>query len=234
MRDLVRPRWIALHLLVAGVVAAFVALGFWQLGRLESRRAEARLLERRSFLPLARLEGAGPWRRVSVLGRYDSSKEVVLYGRAYKGRPGHHLLTPLLTDGGRAVIVDRGWVPFDLDGRQARPPAGPVRVSGVLFPSEHKSRFGLRSVTGGRVSRIDVAALARRLPYPSYPLYLHLTSQDPRQERFPLAVEAPHADLGPHLSYAIQWFLFSAAALTGYVVLLTRRKRVLRADRLRS
>ena len=36
---LVRPRWIAFHLLVAGAIVLMVSLGFWQLRRLDERQA---------------------------------------------------------------------------------------------------------------------------------------------------------------------------------------------------
>ena len=33
---------------------------------------------------------------------------------------------------------------------------------------------------------------------------------------------APHPDEGPHLSYAVQWFIFTTIAAGGYVLLLRK------------
>ena len=65
--------------------------------------------------------------------------EFVLYGRTQNSQAGNHLLTPLLLAGGHAILVDRGWVPLDIDepgAPGAAPPSGDVDVEGVLLSSE--------------------------------------------------------------------------------------------------
>ncbi len=121
LRFLARPRWIALTLFAVLMAVLCVGLGLWQLDRLEGRRfVNARFAEGLALPPepVERLiddpdHGSLVSRRVTASGRYDSSSEVVLYGRALEGRPGNHVLTPLILEDGRAVIVDRGWVPFE-------------------------------------------------------------------------------------------------------------------------
>ena len=53
---------------------------------------------------------------------------------AIDGRVGHHVLTPLVRQGGAAVLVDRGWVPADRAHpatRREGQPAGPAEVAGI-------------------------------------------------------------------------------------------------------
>lgn len=234
-RFALRPRWIAGHLLVASVAASCAGLGVWQLQRLEQRRDINALIGQRGRLPLQPLETlSGPpaslvHRRVVVTGRYDTSREVVLRGRSLNETPGHHLLTPLVRPDGSAVVVDRGWVPADMDEppvSAASPPAGQVTVTGVLTPSQDKGVLGPRDPPTGtlrRTGRVDVARLARQMPYKLHPLYVRLGAQDPTQPgNRPAIPPSPPTDEGPHLSYAVQWFLFAAICLVVYMALLRK------------
>ena len=71
------------------------------------------------------------WRPAEVSGDYDRGEEVILYGRTQDGRPGDHVLTPLVLTDGTAVVVDRGWIPFEpeRDPRSPRPAAAPDGTS---------------------------------------------------------------------------------------------------------
>ncbi len=227
-----------LHFLVLLIVGLFALAGVWQLQRLSERRAHnvfVREQQERSTAPIGDLRDAPAQRRVRASGRYDTGREVILRGRASRpngGRPGNHVLTPLVMNGGRAVIVDRGWVPFELDSPPvagARPPDGQVEVTGVLLPSEGSGPLtgGTRDETRPReLARIDVARISRWLPDETHPLYLVLQRQEPAQRgELPIPVGLPSLDEGPHLIYAVQWFLFIPIALGGYSAILRREAR---------
>jgi cytochrome oxidase assembly protein ShyY1 len=247
-RFLWSPRWLALLAFALLVAATCVRLGIWQLDRLAQRRAlnaEIRAGLSAAPVPLASLAGEDPaglaWRRVEVSGTYDPSREVLWYGRALNGEPGHHVLTPLLldapVDGAEAVLVDRGWVPFELETppvEPAAPPAGTVTVSGFLLPLTGETDVVVERGAGGRVltvSHDEPPAIGPELGLALYPLPLQLQRQDPPQPgALPALVPPPELSEGPHLSYAIQWFTFATIALVGYVVLVRREIR----DRARS
>lgn len=240
-RFLLTPRWVALlafALLVAGVC---VRLGFWQLDRLDQRRAlndQVRSGLASEPAPLAELEreGVSPealaWRRAEVTGAYDVEHELLLYGRALDGRPGHHVLTPLVAEDGATVLVDRGWVPIELDTppvEDAAPPAGEVTVTGFLLPVGEDDAVVIDRDAGGRplTVRHDVpSALEDELGFPLWPLPLQLQEQSPPQPGpLPAVVGPPELDEGPHLSYAVQWFTFATIAVVGFVVLVRREVR---------
>ena len=48
--------------------------------------------------------------------------------------------------------------------------------------------------------------------------------------RDPEPVPAPTLDEGPHLSYAVQWFIFTTVAVVGYPLILRRRARELEVE----
>jgi cytochrome oxidase assembly protein ShyY1 len=76
------------------------------------------------------------------------------------------------------------------------------------------------------MARADVARIAKQLPYPIAPAYVQLVTQQPPQPGpQPRVVPELALDEGPHLSYAIQWFIFSTIAVVGYPLILRRKAR---------
>ena len=242
-RALFTPRWIAFTVFAVVVVVTCVRLGLWQLDRLEGRRYfNERFRTGMAMAPepveplLASGERPLAYRRAVAEGRYDPADEVILYGRALDGRPGNHVLTPLVLDDGRALLVDRGWVPFDMDApplEQAAPPEGAVTVVGFLSPNEPGGEDDAEANTDGAVTftRVDLDAIGRQLPYDLLPWYLALQEQTPAQpDALPAVVPPPTLDEGPHLSYALQWFAFAAIAAIGYGILARKQTLDRRAD----
>jgi len=238
-RFLLAPRWIGLLVFAIVVAGVCVRLGIWQLDRLDQRRALNATVERglgSDPVPVEDLlAAAGPegdleelaYRRVSASGTFDAGHELLLFGRALDGRPGHHVLTPLLLDDGRALVVDRGWVPYELDAppvEPAAPPDGEVTVDGFLLPPvDDPDAAGERSPDGRllTVTALDLDTISETIPAPVLPLAAQLQQVQPPSGRdLPRVVPPPELSEGPHLSYAIQWFTFATIAIVGYLVLV--------------
>ncbi|MEX0756115.1 MAG: SURF1 family protein [Actinomycetota bacterium] len=230
-----RPRWIVATLLVIVVAGVCARLGVWQLDRLEQRRALNARVETGLRAPPAPLEevlassgaAGASFHRATVTGSYDRSGELILFGRTLDGRPGNHVLTPLRPDtGGMSVLVDRGWVPIEIDrpeDEQVAPPQGEVSLTGILVPSEEE---GTGPDANGTVGAIDVDAISAS-GAPLVPgIYLRLQEQLPPQpDVLPEPVPLPPPTEGPHLSYAVQWFIFAMIAVIGYAFLLRKTAR---------
>lgn len=227
-------------LIVALVVATVsVALGIWQIARLHQRRqfnAAVRAGLAAAPQPVHTLvpdrvdPGSVRYRRAFAAGTYDASRGFVLYGRTQDSQPGNHLLTPLVMGDGHAILVDRGWVPLDVDRPDAEvsaPPAGRVRVTGVLFASEGDppGPVGTADATETTLARLDLARIQSQLPYRILPVYLLLQRQAPSQPSLPVPAPLPELSEGPHLGYAIQWFSFATIALVGLALLAFREGR---------
>ncbi len=233
-------RRIVLFVVAVAVATVCVRLGFWQLDRLHERRAANTSIERGLAEPPADLDeiladaedpDALAYRRVKATGSYDAASELVLYGRALDGSPGDHVLTPFVTADGAAVLVDRGWIPYEPDrttpiGPPAATPGGPVAVEGVLLPSEEGAAFS-EGADASLVRAVNLPEIDVRIDeHDLAPLYLLLQTQDPAQgEGLPVTAKVPEPTEGPHLSYAIQWFSFATIAIVGYVVLARRDRR---------
>jgi cytochrome oxidase assembly protein ShyY1 len=235
-----RGRWLVGHLLVLAIAALFVRLGVWQLDRLDEVRTLNRTIEAREGMAVVPLHGllgndldprGGAYRRVTAAGTYDPDSEVAVQFRALNGEPGRYLLTALRTSRG-VLAVNRGWVPASGPDVpipfEAAPAGGSVQVTGVLLPFEEDGRVvegppGTRTIT-----RIDQTLLSEAAGEPSdrlFPLHLQLGQQSPSAARLPVPVPLPGLDEGPHLSYAIQWFLFTVIGLCGWPLLVRRSAR---------
>lgn len=234
-----RPKWIAGHIIVVVAVVVFVNMGFWQLRRLEERRDFNSLLRSRTTeaeIPVVEaLQRYGPsqesleLRVVTAAGKYAPNEEVILLARSYNGISGHHVVTPLYLDGERAIMVDRGWVPIDLDEPGEKvfaPPPGPVNIVGVLRKTEVRGSFGPSIPSEGvvtQVPRVDLERLDDQVAGELVPVYIQLLEQNPSQSGdLPRLVALPEPSEGSHRGYAVQWFLFAGVTLVGYPVLLWR------------
>jgi surfeit locus 1 family protein len=212
--------------------AGFARLGVWQLSRLHERRAAnvviaaARAAAPATLPPVPAGVAGLAGRRIVARGRYDHAHEIVIRGDVLQGVPGVRIVTPLLlADSGPAVLVVRGFLPA--------PDAVTVNLRGSEEPGEQTVRgFGQPVPAGpgepiehdGRSTwrRLDLNALRRRLPYPVLAVYIK-QSPDSTLPRFPRREELPPIDDGPHLSYAVQWFLFAGMAVAFAFLVVGRR-----------
>lgn len=234
-----RPKWVLGHLIALGAVIVFVSMGFWQLRRLGERQDfNTLLLDRTTVDALAYDEALARYgpdqedlelRLVVVDGEYRRSEEVILLARSFNGLSGYHVLTPLYVGQSRAVLVDRGWVPIDLDQPgldEFAPPQGSVTVTGVLRKTETRGSFGPVIPVAGVVSqvpRVDLARLDQQIAGALEPVYVQLVNQSPAPDgTYPALVALPEPSEGPHRGYAVQWFLFAAVTAVGYPILLRR------------
>ena len=173
------------------------------------------------------------FRRVTVTGTYDTANEVIIRARSLNERPGVWVATPLrLAE--RRCRARRPRFPADAGhARQPCPPTpshrrGQVTVEGLVQETQTRGLFGATDPSEGHLSdlaRVDVARLQKQVPYPLYPVWVQLQTTQPAQVGEPEVLPEPVLDEGPHLSYAVQWFIFSTIALVGYPLILRRSAR---------
>ena len=237
-RFLLRPKWIGFHVLVVAGIVALVSLGFWQLRRLDERRDFNARVEARTEVPPTPLDevlASGPpdeieWRTVTVIGRYLPDEQFVIVNRSQGGRAGDNVATPLDLGDGRTLIVNRGFVPLSVDVPPA--PAGTVDVVGRVRQSQARRTGQLSDPTEGElteVQRLDIPRLEGQLPGDVVPVYVDLLASQPAEAPgLPDRVQRPPLDEGPHLSYAVQWFIFAICVAIGWVLAVRRSTRTRR------
>jgi cytochrome oxidase assembly protein ShyY1 len=231
VRFLLSRRWVLFFLVV--VVLAWLAtqLGQWQFHRLDERKHDNRIVSTNLKLAPAPVDEVlstdraprtdDEWRRVTVHGTWDDRNSIVLKYQTRDAGAGVDVITPLVTEGGPAVLVDRGWMSTQNSGAD-RPelPAvtdGPVTVTGWVR----------RDATGGatRVSQLSTravssAAIAKVLPYPLYRGFVDLAEQSPEPSAKLQPTELPDDQSnGPHFFYGLQWWFFGILAVFGFCYL---------------
>ncbi|WP_419993847.1 SURF1 family protein [Streptomyces boninensis] len=244
-RFLLTRQWVSLTLFAVLLIPAMIELGFWQLHRHEARVDRndhvAHQLGAKP-LPVADLTSPGhevsdedTWRTVTAKGRYDAAHEVVVRQRtSTDGKQGYFVVTPLRLDDGRFVLVNRGWVTAGQDLTKfptvPKPPAGEVTVTGRLLADETTEASSIKDregLPGRQVMLINGDKLAKELPGKILGGYIQLTKTTPAPTgQQPERVAPPdHSGIGPHLAYAIQWWIFAAAVPFGWWVLVRRERK---------
>ncbi len=241
----VSPRWILFSVLVVFVTVACVVLGFWQLGRLEERRASNAVVGSRlgrDPLVLAHIrEALQPqqgvvadpsdyeFTRVAARGMLVDEGRVLVRSQVVDGQAGTHAVFPLDLGDGAAVLVNVGWFPLGIDPGPVASLfglSGRVELVGLLRADQQRPAFGRREPEGRleTVARIDVGRIQEQVDLPLLPFWIQLTEPDD-PDRLPVSAPLPSVDEGPHLSYAVQWFSFGSIAMLGYVALMRKELR---------
>ncbi|MFW2851663.1 SURF1 family protein [Sphingomonas sp. TX0543] len=201
------------RLLTVAAILGFVALGVWQLDRLQwklalIRQVDAKLAAAPVPAPSAtyRATAADTYTRVVAQGRWLPARDSYVQAITVLGA-GYWVMTPLETARGR-ILVNRGFVPTDMRGH-APAASGVARVTGLLRLDEPGGGF-LRTndpVADRWYSRdVNAIAAAKRLG----PVAGWFIDAGRNGERWPRGGLTVIAFRNSHLSYALTWFAMAA------------------------
>jgi surfeit locus 1 family protein len=209
---------------VAGV-AILIALGVWQLQRLDWKtemlaRIEARLAAAPVEVPAQPSAERDRYLKVRAIGAIEAG-ELHVYTSAPGRGVGYRVIVPLRLADGRRILLDRGFVP--IEEKDAARHLGATEVEGTLAWPEETDRFTsppdrARNIWLARDVPLMAAALGTE------PVMLvAATSDDPRAPMpMPVTVDIPN----DHLGYAITWFALAVVwtVMTGYLLYRIKRR----------
>ena len=221
----------------AVLFAGFSALGVWQVRRLAWKQDLIRQVDARVHAaPVAApppdqvvTRQADQYRRVVVSGRFDHRHEALVKAVTDLG-PGYWVMTPLTSDKGFTVLINRGFVPPERQkpgDRAAGQVEGQTTVVGLLRLSEPDGGF-LRAndPAGDRWFSRDVAAIAKARglegPVASYFIDADATPNPGGWPRGGLTVVR---FANSHLIYALTWFGLALMSGGGFVFFLREERR---------
>jgi len=238
LRVVTSRRWLQWFAVAAIFAVACMFLGRWQWGRHEDKVSRAQRIDSHysaNPVPLsqampspdANLPLAQDWTTVTATGRYATARLMLVRNRPNNGVFGYEVLVPLELADGTALLVDRGWIPNGPSAAQPSQipatPTGTIKVTGWLRVGEPS--LG-RKMSNGQLASINLAEARAQSGTSLYGAYLIRRSEaGPTGEHIeaPSALAMPDTDLGPHLAYALQWWLAVPAGLI-FVFLAARRE----------
>lgn len=221
--------------------AVLIALGTWQVQRLHWKEGLLATIDARIHSeprPLAEIEalyasaGDADYRPVTATGtfRHDGERHFLA---TWKGKAGFFVYTPLELADGRFVLVNRGFVPYDLKdpaGRAEGQVEGEVTVTGLArnpLPQKPSSLVPDNDPAKNVFYWKDRDAMAASAGLPAQaeivPVFID-AGDAPNPGGFPVGgvtlIDLPNS----HLQYAITWYGL-AAALVGVLGVWFWRRR---------
>lgn len=235
-REFVPRAWATL--LTAVALAAFVSLGWWQIGRAREKQALIESFARGTqtsveLLGDVAIDELPRYQHLRAEGHYEPAYQVLLDNMpSQTGRPGYRVLTPFRRQGSeRVLLVDRGWVPLGVS-REAIP-----NVTVTVAHRAVSGRLDQLPVPGVRVGEATAPGderWPRVMNFPRQP-DLEKALGSPIESRILLLDPAapdgyertwrPSVGFGPerHLGYAIQWFALALVAVVIFIALSLQR-----------
>ena len=222
------------------LLVLFISLGFWQLDRADQKQALLQQQSQAQTGPVLLITDTVDYQqnlryaRVTLTGKYDQNRQFLIDNQVFNKRVGYFVLTPFLPENQQiSVLVNRGWIPADLDrtilpdlalqntrhtitGQLNNFPSVGIKLAGVEIPGK-----GWPSV----VQLVDSQVLANKLEYPLHKFQVQMDADI--AEGYQRAWSSAMTTMPPekHKAYAIQWFGF-ALVLTLIFIRLTVKREI--------
>lgn len=225
-----------LTLAVCFALVVLIGLGTWQAQKIGPKNALVQSIEQGLAaqpieLPV-HLDDPQPvaYRRLFFKGNAQDVDPIRLFGTNLNGKPGYYLYKPVVREFGRAVLVNFGWVPMEL---QTLPdlPIGEIELSGVLVPSAKPGSFTPPNDVAGNVwYTADVFEMGSHFGLGAKDHYHFRLFADQMGEKgsLPLGGQVRVSIPNDHLEYMFTWYGIAAALLA--VFLFYGRKKALEAN----
>jgi len=217
-------------------IIVFCALGIWQVQRLFWKEALIAQVNARVRAPAVLAPGPAAWgavssadtyRHVTMRGRFLNGDEAQVYALTDLGA-GYWVMTPLRTDDGAIVYINRGFVPMDLKApasRAAGQSDSEITVTGLLRLTEDKGWLFSQANDPAHDAwyHRDIAALAQSRHLGAVAPYFVDADGAPSPGGWPrgglTVIKFPNS----HLVYAITWFSL-AGMLIGFLIWQARSR----------
>lgn len=229
-------------------IGVLIGLGVWQVQRLAWKRDLIERVESRVHAAPVAAPGRGQWPlvnradseylRVRLQGRFQHDRETLVQAVTERGG-GFWVLTPLSTDDGDTVLINRGFVPppqRDPTTRAQGQIEGTTTVTGLLRLSEPAGGY-LRAnePAANRWYSRDVTAIAaaRRLGEVGRevaPYFIDAEAVAPGIAGAPVGGLTVIAFSNNHLQYALTWFTLALMLIGGTGLVLRHEWRSRRSQ----
>lgn len=211
----------------------FSRLGAWQLARADEKKQL--LLSQQQLATQVPIDWKSgntlpiQYQPIRVKGHF-LPVTLLLDNQHYQHQFGYDVLSPLIVDKGKVILIDRGFVPAHAN-REIVPSVststGDVEIVGsTYFPSDKNwalgNIFDKKQASLAVIELIDARVVGQFLHKSVYPfiIRLHPEAADGFVREWPVVSMPPSR----HLGYAVQWFAMALVSLMLYIILSIKKK----------
>lgn len=218
-------------------IPLFIKFGLWQYGKAELKMEmqatyQASVNNAAAPFPVdiitldEKTKDQWEYKRVAVVGEYDTQFQFLLDNKVEATRPGYHVITPLkINDTDQYVLINRGWIPANdlhTDVPVVETPQGIVKIQGQVWVPSTKiftleDKESLESQVFQTVRQhVDLQRYKKIVPIAVSALMIKL---DPKSEAggFVRNWQVPVDRIATHMGYAYQWYGFAIATLLIFI-----------------
>ncbi len=206
--------------------AVCIALGVWQIQRMHWKndliaKAEAGL--KSSPKPFASDATYQEFEKLEVSGVFIHDKEM-LFGQYYGDQWGYKVVTPLKTQKGKYVFINRGWIPKenrDASTRSEQQTEKPVTIVGLVRLGNKKGLFTPENDAAKNFwFWFDITAMKSYTGLENatdFVIEKVATDQEKDARTLPIPAKEEVKFYNAHLAYVITWFGIALSILVIYI-----------------
>ena len=197
------------------IILTLLALGFWQIYRLNWKLALIEQIEnslKNDPVELSNIEKTN-YLRIKTRGDIDFDKQIYLYNLNDNGKPGFEVVNPIKI-GDENYLINRGWIPFEKKDLPEINFVDQNKIVGTLMlqtkPSAFKPENDIEKNYWFTLNREDILKFTGR-NFSQYIIYLNGNYKIPK----PRVITAKISN--NHKKYAITWFSMAISILLIYL-----------------
>lgn len=208
-----------------------IALGSWQIERLNWKLDLIAMIEHRMAEPAADVPAESGWpeldlkaleyHHLRLAGSFINDKELYYFTQNDKGEAGYDIVTPLQLENGSVVLVDRGFVPLEMKDPATRVAGqinGPTTLTGVARAPQARGMFSaVDDVANNIWFTRDPKAMAAALKLDRVAPFYVDADATPNAGGFPIGGRTQVTIRNEHLQYALTWFGLAAVLFAIYL-----------------
>ena len=196
-------------------ISTFVALGSWQLIRLNWKLELINQIENSLKNEPVNLLDHTPknYLRIKTSGIIDFDKQIYLYNLNEKGQPGFDVVTPMIVDG-KNFLLNRGWIPFNEKGNEKIDILFSLNIAGTLKRQLKANRFkpenDIQENYWFTLNREDIFQYTGK-NFSPFIIYLNNNLDTPKTKTITANIS------NNHKKYAITWFSLAFSVFIFYL-----------------
>ena len=204
----------------------FCALGTWQLVRLQWKNTLINQIgEGLKSSPVNYSDKVKVnYQRVTIEGKYNFGKQIYLYSLNDKGQPGYDVITPFQGLGSENILVNRGWIKFNLKNNDIINRTTDNKIQGLILknikPNVFKPENDVKANIWFSINLEQIKEVTDK-NFGNYILYLENKDINiPKPKK--ITIDLPNN----HLKYAFTWYSISIS-IFGYFLYFRKKNEIL-------